>query len=82
MSDFVEVKPARFKTWLLLTYNLATGSRSCLAVANCPFRPSNRAPMYPTSRNHKQAWVEFDRMGDREVQIEFQGTHVTVERAS
>lgn len=78
MSDFVEVKPATFKTWLLLTYDLQTGSRSCLAVCNCPFRPNNRSPMYSTSRYHKQAWVEFNKMGDREVQIGFQGTRVTV----
>lgn len=73
---------AEFKTWFLLTYNLSTGSRSCLAVCNCPFRPSNRAPMCSTSRHHKQAWVEFDRIGDREVQIGFTGARVTVERVS
>ena len=73
---------AKLKTWLLLTYDLSTGSRSCLAVCNCPFRPNNRAPMYSTYRHHKQAWVEFDKMGDREVQIGFQGTRVTVERIS
>ena len=69
-----------FKTWLLLTYDLGTGSRSCLSICNCPFRPSNRVPMYSTSRHHKQAWVEFDKMGNREVRIGFQGTRVTVER--
>lgn len=71
-----------FKTWLLLTYNLATGSRSCLAVANCPFRPNNRSPMYSTSRHHKQGWVDFESIGDHEVRIDFTGARVTVESIS
>ena len=73
---------AEFKTWFLLTYDLSTGSRSCLAVCNCPFRPSNRAPMYSTSRHHKQGWVDFESMGNREVRIGFTGARVTVERVS
>ena len=71
-----------FKTWLLLTYDFGTGSRSCLSICNCPFKPSSRVPMYSISRHHKQAWVEFDKMGNREVRIGFQGTRVTVERNS
>lgn len=70
---------AEFKTWLLLTYDLATGGRSCLGVVSCPFRPSKRAPMFSTSPSHKQGWVEFNKLGCRVVRIGFQAEKVTVE---
>lgn len=71
---------AEFKTWLLLTYDLATGGRTCLGVVSCPFRPSERAPMFSTSPSHKQGWVEFDKLGVHEVRVGFQAQKVTVER--
>lgn len=67
-----------FKTWLLLTYDLATGGRSCLGVVSCPFRPNERSPMFSISRTHKQAWVEFSKLGNREVRIVFNKEKVIV----
>lgn len=68
-----------FKTWLLLTYDTKSGNRSCLGVVSSPFRPNARSPLYSSEKAHKQGWVEFSKIGNREVRIGFQMERVTVE---
>lgn len=78
--DTLEQRPADLKTWLLLTYNIQSGKRSCLGVVSSPFRPNTRSPLYYTDKAHKQGWVEFSKLGSREIRIGFQTERVTVER--
>lgn len=69
---------AVMKTWLLLTYDLELGRRSCLGVVSCPFKPNDRTPMFSKRKQHKQKWVEFSAIGYKEVRIGFGSESVTV----
>jgi len=42
-----------------MTYDTSNGFRSCLSVLNSPFKPSDRGPIYSSSKHHRQKWVEF-----------------------
>lgn len=66
------------RTWLLLTYDLELGCRSCLGVVSCPFKPNDRAPMFSKRKQHKQKWVEFSAIGYKEVRLGFGSESVTV----
>lgn len=74
MSDYI------FKTWMLLTYDLENGFRSCLAIANSPFKPQDSTPIYSTRKTNRQKWVRFDSVncgGDVEVSFGLQKIVVT-----
>lgn len=69
---------AVMRTWLLLTYDLECGGRSCLGVVSCPFKPNDRSPMFSTRKQHKQKWVEFNHIGSKEIRIGFGSENVIV----
>ena len=49
----------QWDSWVLISYNIATGNRSIIGVVDCPFEPCNMTPFYSTDKKHRQRWVKL-----------------------
>ena len=79
MTGLLLMSETKFKTWMLMTYDISNGFRSCLSVLNSPFKPSDRGPIYSISKHHRQKWVEFSSLKRKVVVVGFGNQVITIE---